>query len=75
VRLTTASSGGGGGPVSRGVGKRNGREIVGAGAEKEMHLELRTCFKLLVRAQWARGSAGGRRRAWRPRAEFGQRRG
>jgi hypothetical protein len=36
-----------------------------------MHLELKTCFKLLERAQWARGSAGGRRRAWRPRAEAG----
>jgi hypothetical protein len=40
---------------------------VGAGAEEEMHLELRMCFKLLERAQWARGSVGGRRRAWRAR--------
>jgi hypothetical protein len=48
---------------------------VGAGAEEGVYLELKTCFKLLERAQWVRGSAGGRRRACRPRAEFGQRRG
>jgi hypothetical protein len=29
---------------------------VGAGAEEGMHLELKTCFKLLERAQWARES-------------------
>jgi hypothetical protein len=57
------------------VRKGNGSEIVGAGAEEGVHWELKTCFKSIERAQWARDSVGGQRRAWRPQMEFGQRRG
>jgi hypothetical protein len=44
---------------------------VDAGAEEGCNGELKMCFKLIERTQWARDSAGGRRRAWRPRTGFG----
>jgi hypothetical protein len=53
------------------VGKENGRGNVGAGMRGEGHWKLKDAFQVEERAQLAIAGAGGRRRAWRLRAELG----
>jgi hypothetical protein len=57
------------------LGKRKSSANVGAGMQERGHWELKDALQVEERAQRARAGAGGRRCAWRPRAELGQRRG
>jgi hypothetical protein len=55
------------------LGKRKSSANVGAGMREGGHWELKDTLQVEERAQRARAGAGGRRRAWRPWAELGQR--
>jgi hypothetical protein len=57
------------------LGKRKSSANVGAGMQEGGHWELKDTLQVEERAQRARAGDGGRRRAWRPRVELGQRRG
>jgi hypothetical protein len=57
------------------LGKRKSSANVGAGMQEGGHWELKDALEVEERAQRVRAGAGGRRRAWRPRAELVQGRG